>query len=124
MLHAEGRSIAIPDFTFRMASRDVELYRRALGAASESVPLGLALRALASETVTTALRNLAGKRHLIHVAQEYRVEQPLRPDVDYSCRVCIRSTADDRLRVEQHLSYPTGFTCLVAASDIVLVATT
>ena len=120
----EELSIDIPSFTFRLEGPDVERYLRALGALGERAPLGMALRALASEAVMSALRQAAGGRHPVHVAQEYRAERPLSAGVAYSCRVRVRSIAEARLRIEQTLSDEAGQACVTLFSEIMLVAAT
>lgn len=120
----EELSIDIPSFTFRLERHDVERYRRALGAPGERAPLGMALRALATEAVMSALQETAGGRHPVHVSQSYNVERPLSVGVDYSCRVRVLRTAADRLRIEQALSDGAGRTCLTLSSEVMLVAAT
>jgi len=114
--------LQIPAFSFRLEAADVEHYRRALGAGGDRIPLGMALRALTSEAVTSALRQVAAGRHPIHVAQDYRAEHPLAAGVDYVCDVQIEAVGESRLRVEQRLSDAAGRTCLTLASEIALVA--
>ena len=82
----------------------------------------MALRAASSEPVLAAVREIAGNRHPIHVAQECRAEQPLRAGVDYVCDIRLVVAGADRLRIEQRLSDPSGHLCLTSASDIALVA--
>jgi len=115
-------AIHLPCFAFRVEEADVERYRRALGAPGARAPLGMALRALAFEAVMSALREAAGGRHPVHVAQEYQVERPLRAGVDYDCRIRVRRVADHRLRIEQRLSDGAGRPCLTLLSEVVLVA--
>lgn len=119
-----GSSIDIPDFIFRVEEREVEHYRRALGSPGGRVPLGMALRALATEAVMSALRQGAGGRHPVHIAQEYRAERPLSAGVDYTCRVRVRSIAEARLRIEQTLSDAAGQVYVTLSSEIMLVAAT
>lgn len=122
MQQAHGQCIEIPAFTFRITEAEVERYRHALGIAGGRVPLGMALRALTSEPVASALREAAQGRHPIHIAQEYRAESQLRAGIDYVCEVQLQCVDADRLRVEQRLSDPSGCLCLTLASDIALVA--
>lgn len=124
MPQGAGPSIDIPSFTFRVEEGEVEAYRRALGAPTGKVPLGMALRALATDAGISALREASGGRHPVHVAQQYMVQRPLRAGVAYDCRVCVRRVGEDRLRVEQCLSDEEGRTCLTLASDVALVAAT
>ena len=122
MRQAHGQCIDIPAFTFYLTEAEVERYRHALGIAGGRVPLGMALRALTSEPVASALREAAQGRHPIHIAQEYRAESQLRAGIDYVCEVRLQCVDADRLRVEQRLSDPSGGLCLTLASDIALVA--
>lgn len=122
MQQAHGQCISIPAFVFRISEADVESYRRALGVAGRRVPFGMALRALASEPVASAVRDAAQGRHPIHIAQEYRAESQLRVGIDYVCEVRLQCVDGDRLRIEQRLSDPSGCTSLTLASDIALVA--
>lgn len=115
-------AIDLPCFAFRVEEAEVDRYRRALGAPGTRAPMGMALRALASETVMSALREATGGRHPVHVAQEYRVERPLRAGVDYACRVRVQRVVEHRLRIEQRLSDEAGRPCLTLLSDVVLVA--
>lgn len=102
----------------------MEHYRRALGAQGGRAPLGMALRALATEAVLSALRQAAGGRYPVHVAQEYKAERPLSAGVDYNCRVCVQRIAEARLRIEQTLSDEAGQACVTLYSEIMLVAAT
>lgn len=117
-----GVLIDVPGFTFRLEEREVEHYRRALGAPGGRAPLGMALRALASEAVMSALRQAAGGLYPVHVGQEYKAERPLSAGVDYSCRVRVQSIAEARLRIEQTLSDNAGRPCVTLSSEIMLVA--
>ena len=121
MQQAPGQCISVPAFAFRITEAEVERYRRALGVAGRRVPFGMALRALASEPVASAIRDAAQGRHPIHIAQEYRPESQLRTGIDYVCEVRLQCVEADRLRIEQRLSDPSGCTCLTLASDIALV---
>jgi hypothetical protein len=118
---AHGQCIEIPAFTFRITEAEVERYRHALGIAGGRVPLGMALRALTSEPVASALSEALEGRHPIHIAQEYRAERQLRAGIDYVCEVRLQCVDADRLRIEQRLSDPSGRPCLTLASDIALV---
>ena len=122
MQQANDQCISIPPFAFRITEAEVESYRRALGVAGHRVPFGMALRALASEPVASAIRDAARGRHPIHIAQEYRAESQLRAGIDYVCEVRMQCVDADRLRIEQRLSDPSGRPCLTLASDIALVA--
>ena len=122
MQQAHGQCISIPAFAFRITEAEVKSYRRALGVAGHRVPFGMALRALASEPVASAIRDAAQGRHPIHLTEEYRAESQLRAGIDYVCEVRLQCVDADRLRIEQRLSYPSGSTCLTLASDIALVA--
>lgn len=119
-----GSPIAdIPAFSFRISAEDVGSYRRALGGGSgDRVPFGMALRALATQAALLALKAAAAGRHPVHVAQDYRAERPLCAGVDYLCEVRLQRNGEDRLRIEQRLCDPPGTTCLLVASDIVLVS--
>ena len=123
MSQAQGRCIDIPSFIFRIEQDELEGYRRALGVVGERVPYGMALRALASEVVMSALRAAAAGRQPIHVAQEYKAERPLRAGVDYVCNVRLLAVGESLLRVEQSLCDASGFICLTLVSDIALVTT-
>lgn len=112
----------IPSFTFRVSADEVEGYRRALGVTGNRVPLGMALRALASDSVTPVLREVAEGRHLVHVAQDYSVKRYLSPDIDYTCDVRLQYQGDSKLRIEQELRDPAGRICVTLASEIMLVA--
>lgn len=114
--------IELPDFVFRITPDEVERYRAALGVSGARVPFGMALRALASDAAMSALRDVAAGRHPVHVAQDYRAEQPLQAGVDYACHLRLLHVATGRLRIEQRLSDASGRTCLTLASDIALVA--
>ena len=122
MQQSPGQCISIPAFAFRITEAEVKSYRRALGVAGHRVPFGMALRALASEPVASAIRDAAQGRHPIHIAQEYRPESQLRTGIDYVCEVRLQCVEADRIRVEQRLSDPSGRTCLTLASDIALGA--
>ena len=122
MRQAHGQCIEIPAFTFRITEAEVESYRHALGIAGGRVPLGMALRALTSEPVASALREAAQGRHPIHIAQEYWAEGQLSAGIDYVCEVRLQCVDADRLRTEQRLSDPSGCLCLTLVSDIALVA--
>ena len=115
-------SVDIPPFVFRIEPDEVVAYRAALGVAGERVPFGLALRALASGPVASALRDLAEGRHAVHVAQEYRAHRALRTGVDYVCEVRIQRAGEKRLRVLQALRDASGVVCLNLASEVALVA--
>ena len=114
--------VDIPPFVFRIEPDEVAAYRAALGVPGERVPFGLALRALASEPVASALRDAAGGRHAVHVAQEYRARRVLRAGVDYVCEVRIQPAGEKRLRVMQALRDASGLVCLNLTSEIALVA--
>ena len=122
MQQAHGQCISIPAFAFRVTEAEVESYRRALGVAGSRVPFGMALCALASEPVASAIKDAARGRYPIHIAQEYRAESQLRAGIDYVCEVRLQCVDADRLRIEQRLSDPSGRQCLTLASDIALVA--
>ena len=122
MRQTHGQCIDIPAFTFHLTEAEVESYRHALGVAGRRVPFGMALRALTSEPVASALSKALEGRHPIHIAQEYRAERQLRAGIDYLCEVRLQCVDADRLRVEQRLSDPSGCLCLTLASDIALVA--
>lgn len=122
MPEVQGPRIELAPFTFRIEAAEVDRYRAALGAPGGRVPLGMALRALTSERVLSALGDLAAGFHPIHIAQDYRAEGPLQVGVDYSCVVLLERRGESRLRIEQHIVEPSGRKCLVLASDIALVA--
>jgi hypothetical protein len=118
-----GSPIAdIPAFAFRISAEDVSTYRHALGVGGDRAPFGMALQALATEAVLRALKDMATGRHPIHVAQAYTAERPLRAGVDYHCEISLQPNGADRLRIMQRLSDPSGNTCLLLVSEIVLVS--
>lgn len=122
-MERSGSPIAdIPAFAFRISTEDVSTYRQALGVGGDRAPFGMALRALATEAVLRALKEMAAGRHPIHVAQDYTAVQPLRAGVDYHCEVSLQPNGADRLRITQRLSESSGETCLLLASEIVLVS--
>ena len=122
MENVEEQCVDITPFLFRITAEDLETYRRALGVAGERVPFGMALRAVSSETVLSALREMVGSRHPIHISQECRAERPLQIAVDYVCDIRLVAVSADRLRIQQRLSDSHGEVCVTLSSDIALVS--
>lgn len=120
--HSSSKILSISPFVFRIESNAVERYRAALGAAGGGIPLGMAMQALATAPVASALREFAGEKIPLHVSQSYRLSEPLRAGIDYSCEVTISVVSADRLRVEQSLRDANDRTCLAVVSDIAMVA--
>lgn len=117
-----GVHVHLPAFVFRIEPEEVAAYRDALGVPGARVPFGLALRALTSGPVSSALSDIARGRQAVHVAQEYVARHAIRPGIDYACDVHLQSFGDERLRIEQSLRDPSGLICLSLMSEIALVA--
>lgn len=113
--------VDIPAFVFRIETEEVAAYRAALGVPGKRVPFGLALRALSSEPVASALHDLSKGWHAVHVAQEYRAGHALCPGIDYLCEAHIHLIGERRLRIEQALSDAAGLVCLSLTSEVALV---
>lgn len=122
MDEAWGERVDLPSFVFRIQPEEVAAYREALGAPGARVPFGLALRALMAGPFAYAVQDMARGRNVVQLAQDYMATLALCPGVDYLCEVHLQSSGDERLRIEQSLTDPSGRICLKLMSEIALVA--
>lgn len=122
MTEVWGECVDLPSFVFRVQPEEVVAYRDALGAPGARVPFGLALRALMVGPLASAVHDIARGRHVVHLAQEYVASLALCPGVDYVCDVRLQPSGDERLRIKQSLTDPSGRICLTLMSEIALVA--
>lgn len=122
MAEGWGERADLPSFVFRFQPEDIAAYRDALGAPGARVPFGLALRALMAGPLASAVQDMARGRHVVHLAQDYVATLALCPGVDYVCDVHLQSSGDERLRIEQSLTDPSGRICLKLMSEIAWVA--
>ena len=121
MAEGWGERVDLPSFVLRVQPEEVAAYRDALGAPGARVPFGLALRALMAGPLASAIQDMARGRHVVHLAQDYMATRALCPGVDYVCDVHLQSFGDERLRIEQSLTDPSGCICLKLMSEIALV---
>ncbi|WP_421693098.1 hypothetical protein [Aestuariivirga sp.] len=122
MHHETSGTLVLPPFPFRIEPEHVVSYRAALGEPGTRVPFAMGLRALASDHVAAALKDLAQGRLCIHLGQEVTARSDLCAGVDYICDLRFTRLAGDRIRIEQRLRIGDEEPTATFVSDIRLVA--
>ena len=121
MASAPERTVVIGPFPFRIEPEEAHSYRVAVGMPGSRVPACIAARALTSDAVLPALKDLLGTRIPMHHGQDMAIEQPLLTGIDYACEVHLTEISGTGLRLEQQLRDSDGHLCIRLTSIIGLV---